>query len=234
MKFSEINHFANGLNAFVLNQTVKTNLNTWDRFPIANWPKIRSHIQDKLGYASTPYVTITRRDIFAEQDPHLKNILAMMWGFAKGGGQSQRYMRLLFENADHFVEILSEIESMGLTEGSLLLLNKVKGVKISKTSKLLYFKECYVGGAPCLIFDRRVLESLQSITFEEFEEIDRPLKALGLPQDITFDLYAAYCRICAEIAGELDCKVDVVEYLLFNPELQKKLSYDFKKVMRQR
>ena len=80
-----------------------------------------------------------------------------------------------------------------------------------------------------MIFDRRVLESLQSITYEEFEEIDQPLKALGLPQDITFDLYAAYCRICAEIAGELDCKVDVVEYLLFNPELQKKLSYDHKK-----
>lgn len=72
-----------------------------------------------------------------------------------------------------------------------------------------------------MIFDGRVLNTLQLFKFVEFNSLEEELSKLRAnPQKISFEVYSAYCQICSQIGARLNVAAETIEYLLFSQNIQ--------------
>ena len=168
-------------------------------------------------------IYLSRRDVAETflSDTRLGLVHSLVWGFPTGNKPGGADFKPFFNKLDFFTSQVEKIQIANLSEQTFNCINSVSYVKTSLTTKFLYFSGCKVDNASCLIFDRRVLDTLRLFEFVEFKCLNEDFyKLRANPQKIRFQLYAAYCKICSQIAVELNVTAETIEYLLFNQGVQ--------------
>lgn len=188
-----------------------------------NWNKKYSYPDWDLVFGNKDSIFLSRQDVLKTflSDTSLGLVHSLVWGFPTGNKPGGANFKSFFDKLNSFALQIEKIQTTTLSERAFTSLNKVSGVKTSLTTKLLYFSGCKIDNTSCLIFDRRVLATLQLFNFVEFKYLNEGfLKLRTNPQNVSFQLYTAYCKTCSQIAVELNVTAETIEYLLFNQNAQ--------------
>jgi len=190
----------------------------------------RKHWENKYTY---PYwhlifddkdsIYLSRRDVSTTflSDTNLGLVQSLIWGFPTGNKPGGANFEAFFEELDFFTQQIEEVKATSLSGQTFKSLNSIPSIKSSVTTKLMYFSGCKTNNVRCLIFDGRVLNTLQLFKFVEFNSLEEELSKLRAnPQKISFEVYSAYCEICSQIGARLNVAAETIEYLLFSQNIQ--------------
>lgn len=179
------------------------------------------HWQLVFGDKDNTYLSRLDVSNFFSSDTSVGLVSSLIWGFPKGNKPGGANFEPFFNELNFFTQQIEKIQKTALSNQTFKDLNSVPGIKTSVTTKLMYFSDCKIDDVRCLIFDRRVLDTLQLFKFTEFKSLEEEfVKLRANPQKISFNAYKAYCTICSQIAIQLGVTAETIEYLLFNQNIQ--------------
>ena len=148
----------------VLKQSAKIKSDVWSKIPYND----KEEIEDDI-FGSTPIVEITREDIFKENNTKKKIIMILMWGYPTGG-RGSNISNVLTQLAK-LEKTLGTIKDKNLTvnnfQNCVQQFNGVSGLGISTWSKFLYFFNVKIDSKSCLIYDHKIVKSLNRKQFNE-------------------------------------------------------------------
>ena len=209
--------FKNLINAMPENEQAFTSKKeTWNKY--LNEDTSVSKILKSL-FGDNDEVEISRYDLFnyaKQKDLNGFVVATLLWGYPSG-------MR-----GNHFSNITNEMESLikVLNEAKLgvkdwpLHYEKVKdirGLGLSTYTKYLYFLGVKVKGYPALIFDDRIIRTMNKGLFTEFESLNKVKSHNAVGN------YPAYLKNMDEVANKLGLKHGKLEMFLFEFGLNLKL-----------
>lgn len=150
-------------------------------------------------------VEISRADIFsAVKDGDLEKVLflTILWGYPIGmrGG----YHENIFKNKQAVIGYMEEAIERDMIypwEDYWFAANQVCGLGVSLLSKLLYFCSANIDGVPALIIDKKIIGTIKSNRFKEFENFG----------------YISYNRASLRYAEYIDAVCDIAEKLEVEP-----------------
>lgn len=188
-----------------------------------HWENKYTYPEWHLIFNNKDSIYLSRHDVSKAflSDTRLGLIQSLIWGFPIGNKPGGANFKPFFDELIFFTKEIKKIQSTSLSVQTFNSLNSIPYIKTSVTTKLMYFSDCKTNNVRCLIFDRRVLDTLQLFKFVEFNSLEEELSKLRTnPQKISFELYSAYCETCSQVGAKLDVAAETIEYLLFNQSTQ--------------
>lgn len=116
---------------------------------------------------------ISRQEVLNEKDSKRKIMMTLMWGYPTGGrGNNISHVLKNFDSLDEILNKYGEPcaeNKLNNDEFSKLYnqLRPISGLGPSTWSKLLYFFNFYIDGNKCLIYDQKIVSSLNRKQFFE-------------------------------------------------------------------
>jgi len=180
-----------------------------------NWKDVgQSEIINEI-FRDQKSVSISRFELFhSTWDIKSFVIKLLMWGYpTKGRGNNIKNL-LIPENFELLISKLSNaIQKKYLTNDEVKeLMNGVEGLGLSTLTKILYFNRVIIEKYPALIFDQRVINSINSDTKFLDNDIER-FKKLNYTNAI--DHYLYYLSYVDYLSRSMNVLPDQIEMFLF-------------------
>ena len=180
--FMNLNRDAKYISSHVTFQSFLVKKKHWEnKYTYHNW---------HLVFANKDSIYLSRHDVSKTflSDTSLGLVKSLVWGFPTGNKPGGANFEQFFSKLNFFIQQIEQIKTTSLSNQAFKSLNSIPGIKTSVTTKLLYFSGCKANNARCLIFDRRVLDTLQLFKFTEFNSLEEELgKLRASPQKISFE-----------------------------------------------
>jgi len=184
-----------------------------------NW-KVQSQQEIvKNIFNNKDFVQISRNEIRSEvNNINVFIIKTLMWGYPTKGRGNNIDNLLIDESFKRISKLLLKYKALeNITFDELVndfKINKIKGLGISTLSKFLYFLELKVENNPCLILDDRLIEIINSSSFEEINDLK------GIKREYSLKTYSKtnyldFLQSLNHIAKKLNVKPEKVEMFLF-------------------
>ena len=193
----------------VMNQATRVNKESWSK-------KLKTDSTAKKEFDSIypdSECVITRKEILEEPDSKRKSMMTLMWGYPTGGRGNN--ISNILDKFDDLYGLLKRYDKEMDKEKFRNLLEEFKeinGLGPSTWSKLLYFFNYSIEGNKCLIYDQKIVSSLNRKQFSELANDEKKYKQ-------NKNDYLIYLRKIKEWAEKIDAKdsdlPDKIEVFLF-------------------
>ncbi|MBO4641159.1 MAG: hypothetical protein J5710_15550 [Treponema sp.] len=191
----------------VRKQASIVNKKSWEK-------KLKGQAANKKLFKEIYKGEITREDILKENNPKKKIMMTLMWGYPTGGRGNN--ISNILKKIEKLSTILSKDAELTEERFNQLLKkfreNEIKGLGPSTWSKLLYFFNYSIEGNKCLIYDQKIVSSLNRKQFSELANDEKKYKQ-------NKNDYLIYLRKIKEWAEKIDAKdsdlPDKIEVFLF-------------------
>jgi thermostable 8-oxoguanine DNA glycosylase len=155
-------------------------------------------------------VILSRGDLFnkANEDAKTAIFSIIFWGYPRNmRGNTFKSILGALPDIEKMLSGSRELDSDGYSQICLQL--KGKGIGLSTLSKFLYFFGFRIEGFRCLILDSRIIEVLNTKTFDELA-LEGTIKEWNKE-----DHYLGYLKLMADVARKNEYSVDQLELFLF-------------------
>lgn len=189
-----------------LDQAFETKKETWER-------GYQEHEEFNLFLEKTftaNTIVFSRGDLFNKANVDVKAAIfcIIFWGYPRNmRGNSFKGVLNALQDLEAMLTGARELDAAGYFQICQQL--KGKGIGLSTLSKFMYFFGFRLEGLHCLILDSRIIEVLNTGTFEE-------LKMKGVITEYNKEkYYIDYLRLMADVATKNEYSVDQLELFLF-------------------
>jgi hypothetical protein len=190
----------------VTQQAFTTKFDTW-----SNYVNEAQSIERLFNGRDT--IELSRGNLFdVARTGDLEKLLVsvIMWGYPRG--MRGRHFQDILDCREHLFQVLTDLQENPEIENWSQHYNaivQVRGMGMSTYTKLLYFMGARVGAANCLIFDDRIVRTINKRLFLEFRDIDNVSTATMSAR------YPEYLRIMSAQANVLGLTSEKIELFLF-------------------
>lgn len=168
-------------------------------------------LNDKL-FGEIEILIISRQDIFETTELREIIVKTIYWGYT--GGMRNNYHLDVFRNIQAIEDDLIKLKNNSIRtnaqyEDFRKSMEKIRGIKLSTYSKLLYFLQLTFNDNPCLILDQRLIDVFASKTYSEFNLLYR------INYDNAEKRYLEFLRLANQVAKDLETDGENIEQFLF-------------------
>lgn len=203
-----------------MNITIKEFRSLIKEFPIRkhsfdikrkNWVvKNQDHIVEKI-FDGKPVITLTRYDLInANHDAEEFIIKVLLWGYpTKGRGKNIEKV-LEPGNFKTLVDMLMKYQENDISIDQLIQgIKTINGLGLSTMTKFTNFMNVRINGHKAVIFDARIIETLNSNRFEELKSLT------GINYHNKSRRYLDYIKVLDDLSKQLDVESEQIEMFLF-------------------
>lgn len=177
----------------------------------ANWKvENQQDILDKI-FDGQKTVVINRYDLINSNYNTKEFVIkTLMWGYpTKGRGRNIDNL-LIEDNLERLIEILDGYKERDITIERLKSdIKSISGLGISSMTKFTNFLNTTVDKNRALIFDKRIIDTINSNRFEEFSHLQ------GINSSNAINYYPKYLKTINDIANQIGAEPEQIEIFLF-------------------
>ncbi len=177
----------------------------------ANWKvENQQDILDKI-FDGQETVTINRYDLINSSYNTKEFVIkTLMWGYpTKGRGRNIDNL-LIDDNLERLIEILDGYKEKEITIERLKSdIKSISGLGISSMTKFTNFLNTTVDKYRAVIFDKRIIDTINSGRFEEFNHLQ------GINSSNAINYYPQYLKTINDIAKQIGAEPEQIEIFLF-------------------
>lgn len=168
-------------------------------------------LNDRL-FRENKSFNVSRQKYFETKTLRELIVKTLYWGYNRGMRNNYHYD--IFSKIENIENALRKlINSNGLTmtdyENFRDEIHKVRGIKLSTYSKLLYFLNIKFNNNPCLILNQRLIDVFTSKTYFEFQQLS------GIRYENAEKNYLNFLNLTNKVADTLKTKGENIEQFLF-------------------